>query len=142
MGIQRLLLHNTEIMASHNQLGKDGEKAVFEFLLAKGWVIREQNWRLGKLELDLVVEDPANRMLHIVEVKTRSSIEHNNPMDSITPKKQRNLFNAANGYINHYRLQMGVVFDVAIVEGQPGTFKIHYIPNAFYPRVRTFGPSR
>ena len=138
MGIQRLFYIHSEVMASHNQLGQEGEKAIFEFLLARGWIIREQNWRMGKLELDLVVEDPVNRVLHIVEVKTRSSIEQFNPMDSITPKKQRNLINAANGYVNFYRLQMGVVFDVAIVEGQPGAFKIHYIPNAFYPRVRTF----
>ena len=126
-------------MDNHNQLGQAGEKAAHDFLLSRGWIIRERNWRMGKLELDLVVEDPQNRVLHIVEVKTRTSIEHYDPMQAISLKKQRNLINAANGYVGFYKLQMSVAFDVVIVEGDMDAgFKIHYIPNAFYPRVRTF----
>lgn len=125
-------------MARHNEIGQAGEQAARDFLISKGWVIREQNWRMANLELDLVVEDPANRVLHIVEVKTRSSIAGFDPMKAVNMRKQRNLFNAANGYVRYYQLQMSVSFDVVIVEGQPGNFKIHYIPNAFYPHVRTF----
>ena len=124
-------------MAKHNELGQAGEMAARDFLLRKGWIIREQNWRLGSLELDLVVEDPANRMLHIVEVKTRTSIVGFDPLQAVNAKKRRNLFNAANGYVRCYQLNMGVTFDIVVVEGQPGQFNIHYIPNAFYPAVRT-----
>ncbi|MBQ7689870.1 MAG: YraN family protein [Muribaculaceae bacterium] len=124
-------------MAKHNELGKAGEQAAHDFLLSKGWIIREQNWRMGNLELDLVVEDPVNRVLHIVEVKTRTSIVGFDPLQAVNAKKRRNLFNAANGYVHCYRLNMGVTFDIVIVEGQPGQFNIHYIPNAFYPAVRT-----
>ena len=125
-------------MAQHNELGKAGEKAAHDFLISRGWVIREQNWRMGNLEIDLVVEDPATRLLHVVEVKTRSSIEHFDIQSAIPVKKRRNLFNAANGYVRYYQLKMGVVFDVVVVERVGDELKVHYIPNAFYPPVRTY----
>ena len=86
-------------MAQHNKLGKEGEQAACEFLIARGYTVRETNWRMGKLEIDIVAQEPGANRLHIVEVKTRSSIEHFDPMESITRAKIRNLVAAANGYI-------------------------------------------
>lgn len=35
-------------MAKHNIFGQKGENAAFEALLAKGYLIRDRNWRSGK----------------------------------------------------------------------------------------------
>ena len=51
-----LLTRYTINMAEHNELGKAGEEAVKNFLICKGYTIRETNWRFNKLELDLVVQ--------------------------------------------------------------------------------------
>lgn len=123
-------------MAQHNKLGQEGEHAACEFLIAKGYTVRETNWRMGRLEIDIVAQEPGNR-LHIIEVKTRTEAEHFDPMESITPAKIRNLVNAANGYINHYSLRLSVQFDVMILVGRSPDFAIHYIPNAFQPPLRT-----
>ena len=32
-------------MATHNELGKEGEAAAAAYLQAQGYVIRERNWR-------------------------------------------------------------------------------------------------
>ena len=124
-------------MAKHNKLGHEGEQTACEFLITKGYTVRETNWRVGRLEIDIVAQEPAACRLHIIEVKTRSNTDHFDPMESITPAKIRNLVNAANGYINHYGLRMSVQFDVMIIVGQAPDFTIHYIPNAFQPPLRT-----
>ena len=123
-------------MARHNALGEAGEQAACEFLIAKGYTIRETNWRVGKLEIDIVAQEPKANRLHIVEVKTRSEGEHYDPMQSITPAKIRNLVNAANGYISLYQLKMSVQYDVMILIGKAPDFNIQYIPNAFQPPLR------
>lgn len=125
-------------MASHNLLGKKGEEAARDFLVAQGMIVREQNWRMNRLEIDLVAEEPSRNMLHIVEVKTRTSDAHFDPMKAVTRKKQLNLVNAANGYVHYYQLKMYVQFDVMIIVGTPENFKIQYIPKAFQPPLRTY----
>lgn len=124
-------------MARHNTLGQQGEEAARDFLIARGLVIREQNWRMNKLEIDIVAHDPKTNVLHIVEVKTRSNCIYD-PMKSITRAKQQYLINAANAYLHYYHLQCGIIFDVILVVGMPGNFQIQYIPNAFMPRLRSY----
>ena len=101
-------------------------------------IIREQNWRFNHLEIDIIAEEPGKGILHIVEVKTRTSDEHFNPVESITSKKRSNLINAANGYIHFYKLRLGVQFDIITIIGQIDNFKINYLPMAFQPRLRTY----
>ncbi len=125
-------------MARHNQLGQLGEQAARDFLIARGLTIREQNWRMNKLEIDIVAHDPKANVLHIVEVKTRSSDEHYDPMQAITRSKKSHMVAAANAYLRYFQLKCGIVYDVMLVVGQPGAFRIQYIPQAFQPALRTY----
>ena len=125
-------------MARHNLLGQLGEQAARDFLIARGLTIREQNWRMNNLEIDIVAYDPQTNLLHIVEVKTRKSDLHFDPMDAVNATKQRNLINAANAYLRFYQLKCGIIYDVIIVVGEPGNFELQYIPDAFMPRLRTY----
>ena len=122
-------------MGNGKRIGDAGELAACEFLISKGYTVRETNWRLGHLEIDIVAQE-ANH-LHIVEVKTRTNTEYFDPMEAINPKKIRNLVNAANGYISHNELPMTVQFDVMIIEGTEPDFTIHFFPDAFEPPLRT-----
>ena len=124
-------------MAKHNKLGQAGEKAACDFLISKGYTVRETNWRAGRLEIDLIAQEPKANRLHIIEVKTRSSVERYDPMESITKAKIRNLVNAANAYICHYQLKLSVQYDVMIIVGSDSDFTIQFIPNAFQPPLRT-----
>lgn len=124
-------------MANHNKLGRDGELTASEYLISKGFIIRDMNWRVGKLEIDIVAQDPFANILHIIEVKTRSRNDHFDPMESITRAKIRNLVNAANGYITYYQIKMALQFDVMIIVGQSPDFEIHFIPDAFRPPLKT-----
>ena len=57
-------------MARHNIFGKQGEDVAADYLIKNGYIIRERNWRLDKLEVDIVAEK--DRCIVMVEVKTRS----------------------------------------------------------------------
>ena len=124
-------------MEKTDSIGKAGEQAACDFLISKGYTVRDVNWRLGHLEIDIVAQEPAANRLHIVEVKTRSNIEHFDPMQAINRKKINNLVNAANGYIQFYRLPMYIQYDVMILVGKAPDFEIHYFPDAFQPSLRT-----
>lgn len=124
-------------MAFHNKLGAEGERMACEMLIKKGLTIRETNWRVGKLEIDIVAQD-SNNLLHIVEVKTRSSDSQYDPMRSINEAKKRHMVSAAKAYLLHNGVRMGVQYDIVIIVGDHGNFDIRYYPNAFYPRLRTY----
>jgi putative endonuclease len=120
-------------MAIHNTLGAEGERIAQEFLIKQGMIIRETNWRIGHLEIDIIAETPGR--LHIVEVKSRTSDEKFDPLLSITPKKIRNLVAAANAYLNYTKLDIDVQFDVMLIIGSEN---IEFIPDAFYPPLKTY----
>lgn len=118
-------------------IGKFGEKEACNFLISHGYTVRETNWRLGHLEIDIVAQEPGANCLHVVEVKTRASDEDFDPMESITRAKIRCLVNAANGYITHYQLAMSVQFDVMIIVGTSEHYDIRFYPDAFEPPLTT-----
>ncbi|MBO4804093.1 MAG: YraN family protein [Muribaculaceae bacterium] len=123
-------------MAQHNQQGKEGEQAACDFLISKGYTVRETNWRMGHLEIDIVAHDPQANRLHIVEVKTRKSDLHFDPMEAITRRKINNLVNAANGYISFFQLQMEVQYDIIFLIGTAPDYELRFYPDAFQPPLR------
>ena len=125
-------------MARHNALVKEGEQVACEFLISKGMEVRDRNWRLNNLEIDIVAYEGSKNLLHIVEVKTRSSVQHFDPLKAVNRAKQRFLINAANGYIRFFQMRSGIQFDIIIIVGTPGNFTVQYIPNAFAPRLKTY----
>jgi putative endonuclease len=123
-------------MAQHNQLGKAGEKEAVEFLIKQGLTIRETNWRMDKLEIDIIAQE--DMVLHIVEVKTRSNDEYFDPMRAITRAKKQHMVRSANAYIKYHQLQVEIQYDVIILIGSEGNFKLEYYPDLFVPSLKTY----
>ncbi len=118
-------------MAEHNKLGNIGEERAQAFLAQKGYKIRHINWFARKFELDIVAEKDG--WLVVVEVKTRSTDTWEHPEEAITPKKIRNIVNAAHEYILTFDWQGETRFDVISVIPQGQNFKIEHIEDAFMP---------
>ncbi|MFZ4770352.1 MAG: YraN family protein [Ferruginibacter sp.] len=72
-------------MARHNQIGKDGELLAAAYLQQKGYTIIHQNWRHKNWEIDIVANK--GKRLHIIEVKTRTSLKFGHPEDNMDNKK-------------------------------------------------------
>ena len=116
-------------MAQHNLLGKSGEEYAAEYLISRGYVIREINWVSGKYELDIVAYRDAT--IVIVEVKTRSSVDFAYPEEAMTEKKIRNIVRATDAYMRMFDLDMEVRFDVISIVGKEPPYEIEHIEDAF-----------
>lgn len=117
-------------MAKHNNLGKAGEDAVAIYLEKNGYSIRHRNWRKQHLELDIVATQ--NDCLVIVEVKTRTSDDWQDPQEAVTKTKRRNILFAADAYIKDFGIDMPIRFDIITVIGEEGDFLIEHFQDAFY----------
>ncbi|MDR0976758.1 MAG: YraN family protein [Prevotellaceae bacterium] len=118
-------------MAAHNELGREGEETAVSYLMGKGYIIRDRNWKLNHLELDIVaVKDD---QLVVVEVKTRSNTLFMEPEEAVNRTKMRRIVLAANAYIRRYRIDLPVRFDIVTVVGKEQPFTINHIEEAFCP---------
>lgn len=97
-------------MASHLEVGKEGEKLAEAFLAAKGYTMLHRNWRYGKYEIDLIATK--NDMLRFIEVKYRTGNPVGHPEDAVTRKKLKAVLQAIEQYLylhpqyNDFRLDI------------------------------------
>ena len=86
-------------MASHNDLGKEGEDMAVNWLRQNGYEILHRNWRHSHYEIDVIASK--NNFRHIIEVKSRYGSKYGYPEDSVSKKKFRNLKRAADEFLYH-----------------------------------------
>ncbi|MFK5959618.1 MAG: YraN family protein [Lutibacter sp.] len=116
-------------MATHNELGEKGEQLAVEFLIKKGYKILERNWRFKKAEVDIIAKK--NKLLAVIEVKTRSSNYFGNPQDFVNQKKIKLLVEAVNEYVISRDLDLEVRFDIIAVLKNKNNFEIEHLEDAF-----------
>lgn len=117
-------------MATHNELGKEGEKEAAAYLIRKGYRIRHKNWHCGRKELDIIAEYQGE--LVIIEVKTRKDILFGNPEDAVTDKKIRRIVAATDAYLRQFLLDVPVRFDIITIVGTKAPFTVEHIEEAFH----------
>ena len=117
-------------MAEHNALGKIGEQIAVDYLIEKGYQIKERNWRFKKAEIDIIAQVENN--LIAVEVKTRSTDDFGDPQDFLKPKQKNLLITAMDEYVISKDLDVEVRFDViGIIKNNKET-KIEHFEDAFF----------
>lgn len=119
-------------LRGQDRLGVRGEKTAARFLKRKGYTIVARGVRSRLGELDLVAVD--GRTVVFVEVKTRTDTDAGQPLDAVTPEKQRRLTQAALAFLK-YRglLDERSRFDVVSVVWPADSRdpRIEHIENAF-----------
>lgn len=107
------------IKDSRKLRGREAEEHAAQYLLKKGYLIVERNWRCRSGELDIIAKK--NGMLVIVEVRSRSSrsMGFGTPAESMTPRKIRQVRDTAAVYLlQHGASTSNVRFDlIGIVLG-------------------------
>lgn len=116
-------------MATHNNIGQQGELLAQEYLRKEGFAILETNWRVGKLEVDIIAY--MEGQIVFAEVKTRSSSEHGDPEDFVDAAKQRAYIRAANNYVIQNDRDEEVRFDIIAVELSDTGYSINHMEDAF-----------
>lgn len=89
--------------------GNKGEDIAVKLLQEKGFRILDRNWTYGKKELDIIALD--GEILVVVEVKSRTPDRYEDPADSITDSKIRNILEATEAYIFQKGIDRVVRFD-------------------------------
>lgn len=100
-------------MARHNETGRAGEQLATQWLTTQGFRVIENNWRCGKLEIDIIAFKEG--ILHFIEVKTRSSLQFGHPETLVTRRKMMHFINAGTAYISLRRQFKKVRFDILSV---------------------------
>lgn len=114
-----------------NPLGDRGEALAAAYLERGGWSILRRNFRVGRKEVDLVAR--RGEVVAFIEVKTRRGLSFGHPLESITPRKQREISQVANVWIQRYgREEDAYRFDAVAIVVAPGSApQIEHVENAW-----------
>lgn len=117
-------------MASHNELGKQGEDAAVDFLQKKGHEILVRNFRYSRAEIDIISKHQG--IVIFSEVKTRSSNRFGFPEEFVTKEKVRLMKEAAEEYLYKNHLETEVRFDILSVIIADSKTSIKHIEDAYF----------
>ena len=113
----------------------EGEEIAARLLCDAGYRLLSRNWRNGRNELDLVVEDP-DGTIAFVEVKSARGLWAGDPGEWITPAKRKRLAKLALAWlVRHEATHRMVRFDAVLLRpGQPP----EHLQDAFRPDIGGF----
>lgn len=116
---------------NNQQIGKMGEDIAVAFLIKNEYAILERNWRHKHYEIDIIA--CKNNRLHIIEVKTRSSLDFGYPEESIGKAKMQFLKNAASSYQYHHPQWKYLQFDVIAIQFAASLLKeVFFIEDVYF----------
>lgn len=107
-----------------------------EYLRARGWEVLDHRFRMGRLEVDVVVR--RGQLVAFVEVKTRSGAGFGAPAEAVTWSKRREIVRVARAWMDRFGHPGDVYrFDViGILGNETGAARVQHIEDAFRPGWR------
>ncbi len=119
----------------NNSTGPLGEAYTAEYLRKRGLTVLCRNYRSRFGEIDLIAADA--RFLVFTEVKTRLEGSLEDPLEAVTPGKQRRIAKTAMLYLQQNPTRLQPRFDVAAVTTKNGVpVSVRYLENAFFCPAR------
>lgn len=115
-------------MAKHLDTGKYGEQLAIDYLIKSGYTILAINWRYRYWEVDAIAKE--GPILVFVEVKCRGNNRYGEPEEFVDVKKQKNLIQAAEAYLEQVQHVGEIRFDIVSVSLD--TKEIKLIKDAFW----------
>ncbi|MDP3982016.1 MAG: YraN family protein [bacterium] len=91
-------------MATHNETGKCGEEIAAKYLMSKGYVVLERNYRTKRAEIDIIARH--KHMLVLVEVRAKQHEWFGTPEDTINHRKRARLIRNGLAYM-HWKKYTG-----------------------------------
>ena len=105
----------------------DSERRAALWYRLHGWRILDANIWLGGAELDLVVR--RGRTLVFCEVKSKSGDGFVDPLEMVTPEKERRIRHAAELWLARHPEARGLVVRFDVIAERAG--RLQHIPEAF-----------
>ncbi len=108
-----------------------GENRASCYLQELGFEILAKNWRYKHLEIDIIA--CKNGLLHIVEVKTRSSTEFGFPEQMVNKQKMQFIKNAAAHYQYQHPQFKWLQFDIIAIYKKPNEdWALDYFEDVYF----------
>lgn len=111
----------------NKERGAYGEKLALAYLTARGYKLIAQNKRIGRIEVDLILE--CGGVIVFAEVKARAGYAYGLPREAVDRRKQRRLLLAAQAYMAKLPADTPARMDVVEVNLSNGA--VTHIENAF-----------
>ena len=111
---------------SNTEKGIASESLAAEYLINKGFEIRERNYRFKRGEIDIIALE--NNTLVFVEVKSRAVTYFGFPEEAVSNKKAALIIETAENYIYEKEWKGSIRFDIISITGK----EVMHLPDAFY----------
>lgn len=117
-------------MLTTREKGQTVEEMVCQYLEQQGLQCIIKNYLSPMGEIDLIMQH--GDTVAFIEVRYRSDPKFIDPLETITPTKQKKIIKTANHFLlKHYRHEMPCRFDVVAVRGDFQRPEIDWVKNAF-----------
>lgn len=116
----------------NRQWGEEAEHIAAEYFLKEGYTLRETNWHMGSLEIDLILEK--DRTIVFVEVKARKA-GNQDPIDAVDRKKRSRIIKAADVYMRQFEILYEYRFDIVAFTGTKDDYHMEHYADAYLPGV-------
>lgn len=110
------------------EFGKFAEEKAAEFYISNGYAIRERNWRLGKIEIDIIAQE--GNTIVFIEVKARSGRDMS-PADAVTLDKMKKMTRGADSYLKSMNGDYEYRYDIFALTGDFTTYSTEVFMDAF-----------
>jgi len=80
-------------------IGQKGEDMALDFLLKKGFIIHERNYRKRSGEIDIIAFDPKYEEYVFTEVKTRTNMSFGYPEEAVDDEKIEKIVETAESWL-------------------------------------------
>jgi len=107
-------------MSYTKETGNYGEDLATAWIVNKGYLIIERNWRHKHWEVDIIASK--ENKLHFFEIKTRTSAIFGHPEESIGKRKMQSLLRAAEEYQyqnQQWKFLQIDVLSITMIKGKP-----------------------
>ena len=111
-----------------NSFGNLAEELVSREYVRRGYAVLERNWRLGRIEIDIIVRKDA--IVALVEVKARKTDEED-ALTAVNQDKRKRMIKAADVYLRRLKGDVNYRFDIATCVGTPENNYIEIYEDAF-----------
>ena len=110
------------------QFGRFAEQVAADYYLAKGYLIRERNWRYRKIEIDLIAQ--SGNIIIFVEVKARSGRDML-PFQAVDYGKIRRMVRGADVYLKRMAGNYEYRYDIFALTGDFENYSYEVFEDAF-----------
>lgn len=110
------------------EFGKKSESLATQEYVRRGYAILERNWRLGKIEIDIIAQK--EDVVAIVEVKARRTTEED-ALSAVGYDKRKRMIRAADYYLRSLPGNCQYRFDIVACTGTLENIQIEIYEDAF-----------